>query len=325
MEKNLFIDSNIWLSMYHYSNNDLTQFDQLYDMLGNSIRLFLTTQVIDEVRRNRETKIHDSLKTFVLNFPKFPVFTKGYQEYQDIISTFKECEMKFGNWKNVIEKDINDFKLPADQRIFNVFNNPFIDRIDSNQYFTEARERFEKGNPPGKNGSYGDAINWISLLKNVPDNEDLYFVSADKDFCSVFDLNKFNPFLENEWNDKKRSKIHFYSTLAEFLKANILDINEEKEREKADLIEKLLHSSCFADTHVIIAGLSKCSGWTLNEIKNVCNIALTNSQVYKILSDPDIDEFFRDILSPYTELEDDGTDIYKVKEIVFNKNYYSLI
>ena len=36
--KNLFIDSNIWLSLYHFTNDDLAQFSKLKDMVNKSIR-----------------------------------------------------------------------------------------------------------------------------------------------------------------------------------------------------------------------------------------------------------------------------------------------
>lgn len=59
--KNLFIDSNIWLSLYHFTSDDLTQFEKLKDFLDKDIRLWIPHQVYDEVLRNREAKIQDLL------------------------------------------------------------------------------------------------------------------------------------------------------------------------------------------------------------------------------------------------------------------------
>jgi len=50
--KNLFIDTNIWLSLYHFTNDDLNQFNKLKDMLDDGIRLFVPRQVKDEITRN---------------------------------------------------------------------------------------------------------------------------------------------------------------------------------------------------------------------------------------------------------------------------------
>lgn len=64
MMKNLFLDSQIWLDLYYFSNDDLTQFKKLKDMLGTDIRLFVTEQVKNEVKRNRENKIKAALSQF---------------------------------------------------------------------------------------------------------------------------------------------------------------------------------------------------------------------------------------------------------------------
>ena len=59
------------------------------------------------------------------------------------------------------------------------------------------------GNPPGKDNKYGDAVNWECLLDNVPNGEDLYFISADKDYRSLIHHENMNPFLIKEWKIKK--------------------------------------------------------------------------------------------------------------------------
>ena len=61
---NLFLDSNIWLSLYHFTNDDLEQFEKLKDMVNKSIRLFVPQQVYREIVRNRESKLKDALKCF---------------------------------------------------------------------------------------------------------------------------------------------------------------------------------------------------------------------------------------------------------------------
>ena len=50
--KYLFIDSNIWLSIYHFTNDDLEQFKKLKDLINRDIKLFIPLQVYDEVIRN---------------------------------------------------------------------------------------------------------------------------------------------------------------------------------------------------------------------------------------------------------------------------------
>ena len=40
--KNLFIDSNVWLSLYHFTNDDLAQFGKLKEILGQDKILYRT-------------------------------------------------------------------------------------------------------------------------------------------------------------------------------------------------------------------------------------------------------------------------------------------
>lgn len=79
--KNLFIDSNIWLSLYHFTSDDLTQFEKLKDFLDKDIRLWIPHQVYDEVLRNREAKIQDAFKKFEFSKIQYPVFCRQYDEY----------------------------------------------------------------------------------------------------------------------------------------------------------------------------------------------------------------------------------------------------
>ncbi len=57
----VFIDSNIFLSFYHFTKDDLKELKKLVDSIKNqSITLYLPEQVINETRRNRATKINDT-------------------------------------------------------------------------------------------------------------------------------------------------------------------------------------------------------------------------------------------------------------------------
>ena len=78
--KNLFIDTNIWLSLYHFTNDDLNQFNKLKDLLDDEVRLFVPRQVKDEITRNRESKLKDALSSFEIKDIKYPAFCKEYGE-----------------------------------------------------------------------------------------------------------------------------------------------------------------------------------------------------------------------------------------------------
>lgn len=293
--KNLFIDSNIWLSLYHFTNDDLVQFSKLKDMVNKSIRLFIPQQVYDEIARNREAKLKDALKAFDIKTFRFPAFCKGYPEFDTVKSAYNSFMNQVNTWKKTINADIETHHLPADETIMQIFET--VELISCQDYVDKAYMRYRIGNPPGKDNKYGDAINWECLLANVPNGEDLYFISADKDYCSELADERIKDFLRLEWRRVKGSEIHYYKNLVPFLTENISDIKLEAEAEKQNLIDQLSNSGSFQRTHATIAMLKMFSGWTEDQIEELCAIAEDNSQVSWILKDPDVFEFYSHVLS----------------------------
>lgn len=293
--KNLFIDSNVWLSLYHFTNDDLVQFSKLKDMVNKSIRLFIPQQVYDEIARNREAKLKDALKAFDIKTFRFPAFCKGYPEFDTVKSAYNSFMNQVNTWKKTINADIETHHLPADETIMQIFET--VELIPCQDYVDKAYMRYRIGNPPGKDNKYGDAINWECLLANVPNGEDLYFISADKDYCSELDDERIKDFLRLEWRRVKDSEIHYYKNLVPFLTENISDIKLETEAKKQNLIDQLSNSGSFQRTHATIAMLKMFSGWTEDQIEELCAIAEDNSQVSWILKDPDVFEFYSHVLS----------------------------
>ena len=59
---NIFIDTNVYLSFYHLSSDDLEELKKLVVLAREGkVVLLLPEQVIDEFRRNRAAKIADAL------------------------------------------------------------------------------------------------------------------------------------------------------------------------------------------------------------------------------------------------------------------------
>ena len=74
----------------------------------------------------------------------------------------------------------------------------------SDEILEALGNRVQVGNPPGKAQSFGDAINWETLLRAAPDGEDLLLVSADGDYASALDRSSLDGFLRQEWLDRKK-------------------------------------------------------------------------------------------------------------------------
>lgn len=315
--KNVFIDANIWLSLFHFSGDDLEEFKKLKELIGTDLTLFLPEQIRDEVYRNRENKIKDAFEKFEKLQLQFPAFCKGYDEYKEFSKDFFALQSRHKSWLNKVKEDIVSQSLSADQVI--------IDFFDSVEFYPtteairqKAVHRYDVGNPPGKDHKYGDAINWEILLENVPDGEDLFFISNDSDYASILDNKRFHPFLVDEWIKKKGSHIFYFKSLVEFLQEHFKDIELNAEKQKESVIKALYRSGSFSATHKYIQQLSKYSGWSEQQIIDICTAASENSQIYQIFGDPDIITFYSDLLSTQTGQRVTGDVIAEVKLMIKN-------
>lgn len=294
--KHVFIDSNIWLSLYHFSSDDLGQFSKLQELLGKDIHLIIPSQILDEVYRNRDNKIKDALSRFEnFNFT-FPAFCKNYDAFLPFYKEYESLKEKHKEWLKKINADIRDKTLPADLVLNEFFQEGSITDC-TDEMIRAAELRYKIGNPPGKDNKYGDAINWECLLRSVPNNTDLYFISSDKDYASAINDKQFNLFLDREWQAKKSSKIYFYKSLVSFLKEHFSEIQLQTEQAKDDLISSLSASRNFANTHWLIKQLSAYTDWSPEQKESLFSAALDNFQVSWILDDEDVSEFYRGLLS----------------------------
>src|SRR5437870_701291 len=82
----LFIDTNVFLSFFHFAKDDLEELKKLSALLRRSeLTLLLPTQVVDEFWRNRDNKIADLLtrvrdnevrRNYPRLFHEYPEFAK---------------------------------------------------------------------------------------------------------------------------------------------------------------------------------------------------------------------------------------------------------
>jgi hypothetical protein len=295
---NLFIDTNIYLSFYHFKSDDLEELKKLAVLIKKKqLILFLPEQVVDEFYRNRENKIADAMKR--LREQKidlqFPQFCKDYPQYETLRDLQKAYFKTHAELVKKVIEDISSRKLRADETISTLF--PYAEIIPCDkETIKAARERIDRGNPPGKNGSYGDAINWEALINKSPNKKDIYFITDDKDYWSPLNDNSFNGYLLEEWDKKKKSNLIYYKSLSGFFKEHFPDIKLASEIEKDLLIRDLANTGTFAATHTIIAKLNQYSDFTPAQINAIIDAALSNSQVYWITLDSDVNEFLKKII-----------------------------
>lgn len=217
---NLFIDTNIFLNLYEYSNDGVEELDKLVaEMNAGGIDLHVPKHLLNELERNRESKLKNAAAefqraTFPEKVPRHMLGTQGAKDYADAVKKAKEARKVLVGTANAhaLQK-----KLNIDIKYAELFDKA-TQHPEESDTFALAMERMHKGNPPGKSGSVGDQYNWETLLKALPD-EDLHIVSADGDFVSPLgDQDRPLAFLEREWSERKDGAgLFVYKSIKQFL------------------------------------------------------------------------------------------------------------
>jgi hypothetical protein len=297
---NLFIDTNIYLTFFHYTKDDLEEIQKLEHLISKreEIRIFLPDQVENEFIRNRDNKIAESLDNFRKEKfnNQFPSFCKYYPEYTNLRKSISEYEEHKRNLLEKLMKDIKNQELLADLQINKLFDLS-IKNESTDEIIEFARNRHLKGNPPGKNDSYGDAINWEILLNNIPNNEDLYFISDDKDYYSLINPDDFNNYLFLEWRSRKNSNIFCYRSISKFFQDKYPKISLKTEIRKEEVLEKFINSSSYANTRKCLIDLVDLNEFSAKQVKAFIDACINNNQIYWIKDDNDIKQYINEILT----------------------------
>ncbi len=294
----LFIDTNILLSFYSLNQEDLAELNKLSDLIASShVTLLLTDRIIDEFNRNREQRIDGAIKSLrnqTFN-PPLPQLAEDYPEIDLLRQALKQYERAHTALTDRMTIDIKARTLKADRIVqaFFSFGKKIITHPD---ILDRARLRMAVGNPPGKNNSLGDAINWECLLMEIPVGEDIFFVTGDKDYCSALNEDEFSNFLLDEWRIYKQSNIHFYKRLSGFCKERFPEITLANVRDKEFLIRDIVNSQSIGDTQKAIAKLSYYKEFTAAQVNTIIGAAISNRQVVWSIEDDLVKNFLSSIV-----------------------------
>ena len=322
---NLSLDANVYLKFYYLSSDDLNELEKLLLLVQTSkaeIRLFLPEQTQQEFLRNREKVLSNALKRFKENKlnNEFPQICQQYPEYMGMRAAITEYDKKKAALTKKLDEDISQQILKADILIKKLFARAELIKTTP-ELIILARNRFDFGNPPGKDGSYGDALNWESLLKEVPHSEPLYFISGDKDFYSALDENKINGFLNEEWKTQKESELYSYMRMAEFFSEKFPHIKIATEYEREQVAKELGKCSSFSAVHITLNKLSQFDSFADSEMDDIVKAFLYNDQVSMISTDSDVKRFIIHTIVPREKqvnasLWVDFTGMYRKKPVV---------
>lgn len=330
MKKLMFIDTNVLLAFYHLTSEDLDQLKILTDLLAREeLYLYLPEHVKQEFRRNREVRMAEAMQILDkqrLDKQKFkfsfPAMCKGYSAYKQLDDALKKCRENHKSLLDAlirdIHADIHANALAADKTIAKVFEAAHFVEMTP-EILCRARIRKELRNPPGKQDSIGDAVNWETLLDAVPKGECLYFISRDKDYQSSLDSDQFHPYLADEWKEKKEAEVYYYQELTLFFKKEYPDFPQLmlfSKREKDSKIENLANSPNFAWTHRAVAALKEYDNdFSQEQLNAIVEAVISNSQISWIINDPDIREFIEELIHN-RENEIDSYNFRMLKELL---------
>lgn len=296
----LFIDTNVLLSFYAFTQDDLERLDLLAERAERGeLAILLTPQIRAEYLRNREAKIAESVGEMTRQSlsGKMPRLCDAYEELTDLRRAMRDYENSRGKLVDKIREDVAAHSLKADLVIQRLFE-AGTELPEDDAVHAHARHRVDVGNPPGKRGSLGDAINWEALLARGP-NGPVFFITDDRDFYSAYDPSRPNEFLIAEWGARVGSPIRFVRRLSDLPEEDVpreaLPVDEPPD-ERVALIQDLQSSANFTDTHRLIADLSRFSSFEPDQAEALID-ALDNSQVRWILIDQDVHDFYSELQS----------------------------
>jgi hypothetical protein len=205
------------------------------------------------------------------------------------------------NWSARSRADAKNTSLKADEIVTGLFKKATKPEFKQEHYLS-ALMRTRRGNPPGKNETVGDALNWETLLVTVGEWTDLYLVSDDKDYRSQLSEGVFNEFLREEWKTKKSATLYYYSKISDFFKDCFPDIKIASQVEADFAINALSNCGSFASTHVHIAKLDSIDQFTPEQVERLIKIAAQSSQVGWIIDDADVGAFYAKLLFSYAKV-----------------------
>ena len=140
-----------------------------------------------------------------------------------------------------------------------------------------------------------DTLDKTKVYKMLQDNRIKYFAPADYEEGSQLDRIVKSVIVRTAANEELEAI--YYECKKDRESSDKLSSVNERTRKRRDLIISLDGSGSFTATHTIIKTMLQITDWDTEETDMLCEIALNNFQVSYILSDPDVKDFYKQLIS----------------------------
>lgn len=224
----VFIDTNVLLTFFSFAEDELEELRKLRTAINNGeLKLWMTDQVRHELRRNREAKVAHSMDALKKLKPGggIPQMARNLPEFEDFLTARREFDRRLNELREELSQQFDNGTLAADRVLGELLESTDIVEV-TDEIVDAARRRVDIGNPPGKKGSLGDAINWECLLRLCLVGEDLYLVIAALSSYSEFTNQQAREMLEGACWNTQISWIAHDADVREFFQ-RLLDEHED--------------------------------------------------------------------------------------------------
>lgn len=302
MKLHVFVDTNIFLGLYAYTDDKIDELTKFVNLIKAEELVFYISAIVNqEFHRNRDKKIFESpgnLEKFSTSLT-IPRFVEHHPEVSELRNLLRQVKEKKSELIEKAKEEIISRKLAADKLFSELIRvSPIVALSDEADSL--ARVRLERKNPPGKDGSLGDRQNWEMLLEKVPNGQNIHLISRDKDFSSPLGADVPNSYLASEWENKKKSSYYLYPDLKSFVLKHYPEITIAADVEKTLAIKSLVASNSFQETHTAISKLSPLiTDLSKEEIRVLFMALIENGEINGISSDDDIQEFYEQLLTDH--------------------------
>lgn len=202
---------------------------------------------------------------------------------------------------DVNDSAVNDHFAPEDVRV------PFHNMV----YIGDSDTDVPCMKLVNDNGGYSIGVyngEKAKVYKMVRDGRIKYYTPAD--YTEGGELDKLVKAIIDRTATNQALLEKYFSCKKEYLAAD--RESDEDAQKRTDLIIALENSHSFAKTHSLISQLQHCRTWTDGDRECLFEIAMNNSQVRYILTDPDVRSFYEKLLEGQEQLSVDGQAVQAI-------------